>query len=79
VDSDNLQGFAICGADKKWFWAKGKITNKDTIKISADQVKAPIAVRYAWADNPLCNVHSKNGLPLTPFRTDDFPLTTAGK
>ena len=35
-----------------------------------------VAVRYAWADNPNCNVHSKNGLPLNPFRTDDFPMTT---
>ena len=38
----------------------------------------PVAVRYAWADNPVCNVYSKEGLPLTPFRTDDWPGVTVG-
>ena len=37
----------------------------------------PVAVRYAWADNPVCNVYSKDDLPLTPFRTDDWPGVTA--
>lgn len=36
-----------------------------------------IAVRYAWADNPVCNVYGADGLPLTPFRTDDWPGVTA--
>jgi sialate O-acetylesterase len=35
-----------------------------------------VAVRYAWADNPICNVYSAEGLPVTPFRTDDFPMIT---
>jgi sialate O-acetylesterase len=42
-------------------------------------VPAPVAVRYAWADNPVCNLYSADGLPATPFRSDDFPLTTAPK
>jgi len=42
-------------------------------------VPAPVAVRYAWADNPVCNVVSAAGLPLTPFRSDDFPMVTAPK
>ena len=42
-------------------------------------VPAPVAVRYAWANNPVCNVLSAEGLPLTPFRTDDFPMITAGQ
>ena len=40
-------------------------------------VAEPVAVRYAWADNPVCNLYATGGLPLTPFRTDDFPGVTA--
>jgi len=48
----------------------------------ANSVPSPIAVRYAWSDNPACNLYDKIGaitLPVTPFRTDDFALTTLGK
>jgi sialate O-acetylesterase len=41
-------------------------------------VPAPVAVRYAWADNPTCNLTNDSGLPASPFRTDDFPLLTKG-
>jgi sialate O-acetylesterase len=70
------RGFAICGEDKAWHWAKGTILPGDKIEVSCDQVEKPIAVRYAWADNPVCNLFSKDGLPVTPFRTDDFPMVT---
>jgi sialate O-acetylesterase len=81
VDVDEAKGFAICGADKKWVWAKASIiggSKKGTnqIEVSSPVVAAPVAVRYAWGDNPVCNVFSIEGLPLTPFRTDDFPMTT---
>ncbi len=76
VDVNDVRGFAICGEDQKWVWADAKITGADTIEVWSDAVAAPVAVRYAWADNPVCNVYSKNGLPLTPFRTDDFPMMT---
>ena len=76
VDVAEVRGFAICGEDKKWVWADAKITGNDTIEVSSKDVAAPVAVRYAWAENPVCNVFGKNGLPLTPFRTDDFPMTT---
>ena len=69
-------GFAVCGEDKVWHWAKGKVLPGDRIEVSCDKVAAPIAVRYAWADNPVCNLFSKDGLPVTPFRTDDFPPIT---
>lgn len=69
-------GFAIAGADQKWVWAKGKVTGPRTIEVWADDVADPVAVRYAWADNPVCNVFSNEGLPLTPFRTDTFPGAT---
>jgi sialate O-acetylesterase len=71
-----LEGFAICGADKKWVWADAKIEG-DTVIVSSKEVSQPIAVRYAWSDNPTCNLYNKAGLPAAPFRTDDFPLTTA--
>ncbi len=69
-------GFAICGEDKVWHWAKAKIQGKDRVRVWCDDVAAPVAVRYAWADNPVCNLQNREGLPATSFRTDDFPLTT---
>jgi sialate O-acetylesterase len=76
VDVNEVHGFAICGEDRKWAWANAKITGGDTIEVWSDDISEPVAVRYAWAQNPVCNVYSKIGLPLTPFRTDDFPMTT---
>ena len=70
-------GFSIAGDDKKFVWANAKVTGPDTIEVSADSVKTPVSVRYAWADNPKCNVYGNTGLPLTPFRTDDWPGVTA--
>jgi sialate O-acetylesterase len=41
--------------------------------VSSPQVAAPVAVRYAWADNPEnANLYNKDGLPASTFRTDDF-------
>ena len=65
-----LEGFAICGADLQWVWAEAKIEG-DTVLVSSKQVPAPIAVRYAWSDNPTCNLYNAAGLPASPFRTDD--------
>jgi sialate O-acetylesterase len=78
-DDNEVKGFALCGEDRKWVWATATITgpNRDQIEVSSPAVAAPVAVRYAWADNPVCNVVSGPGLPLTPFRTDDFPMLTA--
>lgn len=70
-------GFAIAGEDKKFVWAKAKINENGTIEVSSPDVQKPVSVRYAWADNPVCNMFSKAGLPLTPFRTDDWPGVTA--
>ena len=70
-----LEGFAICGADRKWQWADARIEGCDVVVWSA-RVRKPVAVRYAWADNPICNLDNAHGLPAGPFRTDDFPLST---
>jgi sialate O-acetylesterase len=72
-------GFAIAGADKKFVWAQAKITGKDTIEVWSDQVDEPVAVRYGWADNPVCNVQNREHLPLTPFRTDTWAGVTVDK
>jgi sialate O-acetylesterase len=68
-----VQGFMICGADRKWVWAQAKIEGASVV-VSAPGVSAPVAVRYAWADNPVCNLYNDSGLPAGPFRTDDFPM-----
>lgn len=73
-----LEGFAICGDDKAWVWADAKIDGSSVL-VWSDRVPAPVAVRYAWADNPTCNLANADGLPASPFRTDSFPATTEGK
>lgn len=72
-------GFAIAGNDKKFVWAQAKIVGNDTVEVWHDSVSKPASVRYGWADNPICNVQNREGLPLTPFRTDDWPGVTDGK
>jgi len=67
----SLKGFAIAGADKKFVWAEAKIVG-DTIVVFAEDVAKPAAVRYAWAANPVSNLFNKEGLPASPFRTDDW-------
>ncbi len=74
--SQNLKGFTIAGADKKFVNAQAKVTGPDTVEVWSDEVKEPVAVRYAWADNPVVNLYSRAGLPATPFRTDDWPGVT---
>lgn len=66
-----LEGFAICGSDQKWVWANACIDGNDVL-VWTDQIKEPVAVRYAWANNPTANLYSGAGLPVTPFRTDTF-------
>ena len=76
-DTREPVGFSIAGKDQKFFWASARIVDKDTIEVWSDSVENPVAVRYAWANNPDCNVFSREGLPATPFRTDDWPGVTA--
>jgi len=65
-----LKGFAIAGSDRKFVWAKAYIDGHHVV-VYSDEVKAPVAVRYAWADNPDdANLYSHENLPASPFRTD---------
>ena len=73
-----LQGFSIAGADRKFHWADSHVDGDAVVVSSADVVR-PVAVRYAWADSPRCNLFNKDGLPASPFRTDDWPGITGGK
>jgi len=73
-----LKQFAIAGEDQKFYWAKATIEGKDVV-VSSDKVEKPVAVRYAWADNPDgCNLYNSENLPASPFRTDKWPGITAG-
>jgi len=70
-------GFAIAGEDKKFVNATAKILADGRIEVTSDAVPEPVAVRYAWADNPICNMFNNDDLPLTPFRTDQWAGVTA--
>jgi sialate O-acetylesterase len=65
--------FAVAGADHKFVWADAHVDG-ETVVVSSPSVTEPVAVRYAWADNPEgCNLYNGSGLPTAPFRTDDWP------
>jgi sialate O-acetylesterase len=69
-DGEAPAQFAIAGADRKFVWAKAAIKG-NTIEVWSDEVASPAFVRYAWADNPQgANLYNKEGLPASPFRTD---------
>lgn len=75
-----IHGFSIAGPDHNFHWAKAYIKNDSTVVVYCNNVKSPVAVRYAWADNPgMLDLYSLKGLPVEPFRTDDFKLSTYGK
>ena len=63
-----LEGFALCGADKKWVWATAKVEG-DAVLVWSPAVPHPVAVRYAWAQNPTCNLYNGAGLPAAPFQS----------
>lgn len=69
---DVVKGFAIAGEDRKFHWADARISGESII-VSSPDVATPVAVRYAWAGSPDCNLYNKEGLPASPFRTDNWP------
>jgi sialate O-acetylesterase len=70
-----LNGFSIAGPDRKFVWGDAVIDG-ETVIVRSASVKNPVAVRYAWANNPICNLYNGAGLPASPFRTDDWPGLT---
>ena len=74
-----LKGFAIAGKDSVFHWAQAYVRNNEVVLYSRD-VSQPVAVRYAWSNNPgELNLYNRQGLPLLPFRTDNWKGTTNGK
>jgi sialate O-acetylesterase len=69
-----LKGFVLAGDDGVFHPATAEITAKDTVVVRSDLVPAPSAVRYAWATNPVANLVGDGDLPVSPFRSDDWPL-----
>jgi sialate O-acetylesterase len=70
-----LDSFAVAGADKVWHWGNARI-RENTVVVSCPEVEKPVAVRYAWAMNPSERnlLYNQEGIPGSPFRTDDWPL-----
>jgi sialate O-acetylesterase len=65
-------GFAVAGADRRFVWADARIEGS-TVIVSSPQVASPVAVRYAWGNNPTeARLYNRAGLPAVPFRTDGW-------
>ncbi len=71
-DKEPLQGFIIAGDDRVFRIANAYIKG-DTVELSHPEISQPVAVRYAWADNPIANLINGANLPAVPFRTDVWP------
>lgn len=84
---DHADGLQAKGGEPKHFWIAGQdhrfyaaraVLDRKTIAVSSDMVSAPLAVRYAWTDNPEgCNLYNSSNLPAAPFRTDNWSLSGA--
>lgn len=75
---EKLTGFTVAGEDRRFHNADAKIVG-DTVVVSSPDVEKPVAVRFGWANYPVVNLWNKEELPASPFRTDDFPVTTQPK
>jgi sialate O-acetylesterase len=73
-----LQGFSICGSSRKFVPAQAAIEGTQ-VKVWADEVDKPVAVRYGWSNYTTANLFNADGFPASPFRTDNFDLVTKGK
>ncbi|MBI4977920.1 MAG: 9-O-acetylesterase [Spirochaetes bacterium] len=73
--ANELTGFAVAGADKVFYWASAVIES-NTVLVKSPNVPKPVAVRYAWADNPDASLYNTALLPACPFRSDDWPGRT---
>jgi len=73
ADCEAPAEFIICGSDKNWVWAQVKISGKCSLDVWSDKIDKPVAVRYAWSDNPKNpNLTDDSQLPASPFRTDNW-------
>ena len=71
-NDEELKEFAIAGTDKKFVWANAEIKGNQVI-VSSPGIEEPVAVRYAWSNNPKdANLYNQEGFPASPFRTDEW-------
>jgi sialate O-acetylesterase len=75
--TDSLKGFAIADESKQFKWATAKISGNKVLLLCSG-VSHPTAVRYGWGENPICTLSNTEGLPASPFRTDNWPVKTDG-
>ena len=78
VKGDKLEGFVIAGKDQQWKPAAARIEENQVI-VSHPTVNQPVAVRYAWAADPACNLYNGQGLPASPFRTDNWESSSVSR
>ena len=65
-----LEGFALCGPDGKWYWADEAVIDGDAVAVSSAKVPNPTGVKYAWQSSPVCNLCNGAGFPAVPFKCD---------
>lgn len=73
MPDNDIKGFTIAGPDRKFYPARA-YTDGNYIVVESPHVALPVSVRYGWADNPECTLRSESGLPVAPFRTDNWTL-----
>ena len=71
-DGEAPKSFSIAGKNKEFHWGRARIVDHNTIMVESSKVEDPVAVRYAWQSNPEVNLYNKEGLPASPFRTDQW-------
>jgi len=67
-------GFVVAGEDQKFVEAKAELVGKTSVAIWSDKVPKPVAARFGWSATPYINLWTESGLPVSPFRTDDWPM-----
>jgi len=74
-----ITGFTVAGEDHIFHWAKAEFRAPNVVRVWSNEVGLPIAVRYAWADNPQpASLYNSLDFPALPFRTDNWILKTDG-
>ena len=72
LPDEEVAGFMIAGEDQQFVEAEAHIIGTNEVSVRAPEVNQPAAVRYGWANNPSVNLYNEEGLPVSPFRTDDW-------
>jgi sialate O-acetylesterase len=70
----NPAGFVVGGEDRKFVEAQAELVNETTVAVWSDKVEKPVAARFGWSSRPYIKLWTTSGLPVTSFRTDDWPL-----